>query len=281
MLNFFANMFGVILNFFYENFQNYGIAIIVFSVCIKLILFPISIRQQKTMKKSAKVQAKMKELQEKYSNNPEKLNQEAMELYKSEKVSPLSGCFSSIIQIILLLSVFYLVRSPLTFMRKVDSEVINEYKTQIEQEESKTAYPEISIIQKYGNEDERVHINMDLLGIDLSSIPSSNLANVKALIIPALYVVTTAISMMLTSKMQANMMKDKEKKAETDGEEKKDEMDAVLQANKSMNWLMPIMSVSIATVAPLGLALYWLTNNILMIIERLILNKFFNNVEED
>ena len=50
--------------------------------------------------------------------------------------------------------------------------------------------------------------------------------------------------------------------------------------NKSMSWFMPIMSVSISIIAPLGLALYWLVNNILMIIERVILNKILNSKEE-
>lgn len=278
MFSFFANIFGWILNFFYEFFQNYGIAIIVFSVCIKLILFPISIKQQKTMKKSAKVQAKMKELQNKYSNNQEKLNQEIMELYKSEKINPFSGCLSSIVQIILLLSVFYLVRSPLTYMKKIDTAVIDEYKTQISEESKNSAYPEIAIIQQFGSQDERVNINMNLLGLDLSAIPSTDFTNYKALIIPALYVLTTFISMKLTS----NMQNPNKKKEDNNGEKtEKDEMDAVLQANKSMTLMMPIMSIMIAVVAPLGLALYWLTNNILMIIERLIINKFFSNMGEE
>lgn len=281
MFSFFANIFGWVLNFFYELFQNYGLAIIVFSVCIKLILFPISIKQQKTMKKSAKIQGKVKELQDKYSNNLEKLNQEIMELYKSEKMNPFSGCLSSIVQIILLLSVFYLVRSPLTYMRKIDTNIIEDYKTQISEENSNTAYPEIAIIQQFGSQDEQVNINMNLFGLNLSDIPSSDFTNFKALIIPALYVVTTFISIKLTNNMQQSLKDKKEVNSEDEKNKEKDEMDAVLQANKSMSWMMPILSISIAVVAPLGLALYWLTNNILMIIERLIVNKFFNNVGEE
>ena len=274
MFSFFANMFGLFLNFLYSLVQNYGLAIIIFSICIKLILFPISIKQQKTLKKSAKVQTKVKELQNKYSNNPEKLNQEVMELYKSEKMNPFSGCLSSIVQILLLLSVFYLVRSPLTYMKKVEPTVIETYKEQLSEESKNSAYPEIAIIQQFGSQDEKVNINMNLLGLDLSLIPTNDLTNYKALIIPALYVVTTFISMRLTN----NMQKSNNKKDENT---EKDEMDAVLQANKSMSLMMPIMSIMIAIVAPLGLALYWLTNNILMIIERLIINKFFNNMEEE
>ena len=127
MIAFFAKIFGFVLNFIYELIGNYGIAIIVFSILVKLAMLPISIKQQKTMKKSVKIQAKMKEIQFKYKNNPEKLNQETMELYKTENMSPFSGCLSAIVQIILLFAVFYLVRSPLTYMKKVNPDVINKY----------------------------------------------------------------------------------------------------------------------------------------------------------
>ena len=224
----------------------------------------------------------MKELQNKYSNNPEKLNQEVMELYKTEKTSPFSGCLSSIVQIIILLSVFYLVRSPLTYMKKVEPTVIETYKEQLSEESKNSAYPEIAIIQQFGSQDEKVNINMNLFGLDLSLIPTSDLTNYKAFIIPALYVLTTFVSMKLTNNMQKlNSKKDENEILDNNENKEKDEMEAVLQANKSMNLMMPIMSVAIALAAPLGLALYWLTNNILMIIERLIMNKFFNNVEEE
>ena len=73
----------------------------------------------------------------------------------------------------------------------------------------------------------------------------------------------------------------KDKKELTDGENKETERnemeDAMAQSNKMMSWMMPIMSVSISLVAPLGLALYWLVNNILMIGERLVLDKFIKD----
>ncbi|MBO5479255.1 MAG: YidC/Oxa1 family membrane protein insertase [Clostridia bacterium] len=273
MISFFANLFGYVLNFLYQFIHNYGIAIILFSVVLKLIMLPISIKQQKTMKKSAKIQTKMKEIQDKYKNNPEKLNQETMDLYKREKMSPFSGCLSAIIQIILLFAVFYLVRSPLTYMTKVEPAVIEQYTNEIKQQENNknNAYPEIAIIKEKGQEDERVNINMEFLGLDLSSVPSQDFSDWKVYVIPALYVLTSFVSMQMTTKMQT--------KKKEDGTT--DEMDAVAQANKSMSYIMPIMSVSIAIIAPLGLALYWLVNNILMIVERLILNKFMKDEEEE
>ena len=127
MIAFFANIFGYVLNFIYEIVKNYGLAIIIFSILIKVLMIPLSIKQQKTMKKSTKIQKKLKEIQFKYKNNPEMLNQATMEVYKSENMSPFSGCLSAIVQIILLFAVFYLVRSPLTYMEKVNPDIINKY----------------------------------------------------------------------------------------------------------------------------------------------------------
>ena len=119
-----SNLFGYVLNFIYNFVQNYGLSIILFSILLKLLLLPLSIKQQKTMKKTAKIQEKMKDLQDKYKNDQAKLNQEMMELYKKENVSPFSGCLTSIIQIVLILAMFTLVRSPLTYMKKIDNEEI-------------------------------------------------------------------------------------------------------------------------------------------------------------
>ena len=281
MISFFANTFGYFLNFLYNNLGNFGLAMIVFSIIVKLVLIPITIKQQKTMKKTAKVQQKLKEIQDKYKNNPEKLNQETIELYKRENMSPFSGCLGAIAQIILLFSVFYLVRSPLTYMKKVDNSLIEKYKIEIEEESStNNAYPEISIIKQKGNEDEKVYINMKFLGLDLSGVPIQDASDVKVFIIPVLYVITTFFSMKLNSSI--NKKKEKENLITDGKEEKKEEAlpNPMEQANKNMMYIMPIMSISIALVAPLGLALYWLVNNILMIIERLVLNKVIKEEEK-
>ena len=150
MFQFFANIFGYLLAFIYGFINNYGLAIIIFTIFIKILSIPFSVKQQRTMKKTAKIQEKMKIIQFKYKNNPEKMNQEIMELYKTEKMSPFSGCLTAIIQIILLFSIFYLVRSPLTYMQNIPEENMNHYITQL-QESGKsvsTAYPEIDIIRE-------------------------------------------------------------------------------------------------------------------------------------
>ena len=275
-----ASLFGYLLNWLYSFLQNYGLAIILFSIILKIILLPISIKQQKTMKKSAKIQAKMKEIQSKYKNDPERLNQETSSLSRTEKMSPFSGCLSSIAQLVLLFAVFYLVKSPLTYMKKVDPEVIKNYQNEIIQEypdKQKSAYPEIEVIQYKGPQDERVNLNMDFFGIDLSKVPTQSLNDPRVYIIPVLYVISSFVMMRITTAMQNG---EKDKKEKEQKKEEPNELDAMAQANKSMSLIMPIMSVSIAIIAPLGLALYWLVSNILMIIERLILNKISDDKEE-
>lgn len=279
MFDFFANTFGYVLNLLYNLLNNYGLAIILFTILIKIILLPISIKQQRTMKKSAKLQEQMKSIQFKYKNDPEKMNQEIMSLYKSENMSPMSGCLSSIIQLILLLSIFYLVKSPLTYMRKIPTENLNNYVKQM-QDEGKNVnnvYPEIDIIREKGPENEEVRLNMEFLGLDLSEIPQQSMSDYRVYIIPGLYIISTFISMRLTTSMQAKAKKKKDViELDADGKPKADdsnEVDVAMQTNKMMSWMMPIMSISIAFVAPLGLALYWLVSNILMIAERLILDK--------
>ncbi len=279
MISFFANLFGYLLNFLYNLVQNYGLAIILFSIIVKVILLPISIKQQKTLKKSTKIQEEMKVLQVKYKNNPEALQKETFDLYKREKMNPFSGCFSAIIQIILLLSVFYLVRSPLTYMKKVDTQIIEDYTAEInEQSENRDAYPEISIIREKAAEDDRVYINMEFFGLDLSSIPSKDFSDWKTYVIPVLYVITSFLSIKMTTAMQNGKKKEKTDKL---AEEGSNEVDIMAQTNKNMSYMMPILAISISFIAPLGLALYWLTNNVLMIAEKLILNIVFNKKEEE
>ena len=295
MFQFFANIFGYLLNFINNFVGNYGLAIILFTVLIKIIMLPLSIKQQRTMKKSTELNEKIKVLQFKYKNDPEKLNREMIDLYKKENMSPFSGCLSTIAQFILLISIFYMVRCPLTYMEKINNDQINTYVQQLKDGgiTVNQAYSEIDIIRELDYlkekmpEDEglnKINLNMNFCGLDLSKIPQQNLNDWTVYIIPALYIISTFISMKITTSMQKKSKKNDgviditEKEEKDSKEEEKNEMEDMMeQSNKMMSWMMPIMSVSISLVAPLGLALYWLVNNILMIGERLVLNKIIKD----
>lgn len=291
MINFFSNIFGYVLNWIYMVVQNYGIAIILFSILIKIVMLPLSISQQKSLKKNEKIQKEMNILKIKHNGDKEKINQELMELSRREKINPFGGCITIIVQLILIISMFYLVSSPLTYMKKIDKETLENRETEIREQYgadkiSKT-YPEISLI-KYAQDknlkQNDMYINMDFLGVDLNKIPQENLTDVRVYIIPALYVISSIISIKFTNNMTKTNKNDETKETDQDNKKDLDEFsqeEMTAQMNKNMSIMMPILSVSIAFVAPLGLALYWLVNNIIMIFERIILNKFFSKEEEE
>ena len=343
---FLSNIFGYFLNFIYGFVNNYGIAIIIFTIVLKLIMLPFTIKQQRNMKKTAKVQAEVRVIQEKFSNDQVRQSQELMDLYKRENMSPFSGCLYTIVQMIVILSMFWLVSRPLTYMKHVDNEILQGYIQEIseESEGQNVRYSEIAVIKKYGQQDENVYINMDFFGLDLSDVPSDAKGDFRVYIIPLLYVVTSIITMKITSKLTAipkpeevkseemvEENKDKEViydpnleeksneepqvelkakgkkkkkkenseekqekeennkveesskekalvKTETDeNEEENNEYDAMEEATKQMQIMTPVLSVMIALIAPLGLALYWLVSNILNILERIIIVKFFKD----
>ena len=107
-------------------------------------------------------------------------------------------------------------------------------------------------------------------------------------IIPILYIISSFISIRMTTAMQQKQNENKQQKLidgktgeNEEAKEKENEIDTVMQTNKMMSWMMPIMSISIAFVAPLGLALYWLVSNILMIIEKIVLDKVIKQEDEE
>ena len=282
---FLANLLGYVLNYLYGWVQNYGWAIIIFSVLLKLVLLPFTIKQQKNIKKSAKISEETNKLQVKYKNDPEKLNREIMDLYKREKASPFSGCLSSILQLVIFVSVFYLVSRPLTYMKKIDTTIIDNYKTELTESGQTSSYPEIKIIENKSQEDENVNLNMNFLGLDLSKVPMQNLNDVKVYIIPILYIVTIFINTKLTTNLTSkNGNKNKRvnnNELKTTGEETAEEqMESIQQMSNSMSYMMPIMSVAIALIAPLGLSLYWLVSNLLQLAERITIDFVSNKINK-
>ena len=324
-----ANLLGYVLNFIYSIVNNYGVAIILFTILLRVLMIPINFKQNVNMKKSAVIQQKTKELQKIYGNNQEQLNKEIMNLYKENNMSPFGGCLTSIVTLFIFISIFYIVSRPLTYMRHLDKEIIDNYTNEIyaqiqdsidntvnnevtnttDTNKNRRTYPEIAIIKEKGEEDERVYINMNFLGLDLSDIPSQNYSNWTVYIIPILYVITTFISLKLNEIMNKNRKnsasdsvvkervisrnvtkndnnkdenKDEKMLVPTENkEDEEDEFDTVNDMNKTLTWMMPIMSVSISLIAPLGLALYWLVGNIFMIIERMITNKIIYKEEKE
>jgi YidC/Oxa1 family membrane protein insertase len=88
-----------VLNYIYKYLPNYGIAIIVLTLIIKIIFWPLGNISYRSMKEMQKLQPRMKEIQEKFKSDRQRLSQETMALYKAHKINPMSGCLPMLIQI--------------------------------------------------------------------------------------------------------------------------------------------------------------------------------------
>ena len=107
---------GWVLKLMYMLCSNYGVALILFTIIVKAILFPLTLKQQKSMMKTQKLQPILNELQQKYGNDKEKLNQETMKIYQKYKINPMSGCLPLLIQLPILLALYWVVRQPMVYI---------------------------------------------------------------------------------------------------------------------------------------------------------------------
>lgn len=268
MIQAIATFLGYIIRFFYDIVgQNYFLTILIFTLFTKIVLFPLSWGQIKSMEKMNKLAQKQKQIQDKYKNDKDKQTEELMNLYKENKVNPLSGCLPLLIQIPIILAMFYIVRQPLTYITQTPQEEIKTYTQQILNKE------EVSDKEIQANEltiaKEKNLIDMQAMpGINLGDIPKnvfSKEENKKAspfsLIIPILTIAFSFLQNKLTQKA-SNQTPEQE------------------EMQKTTNIMMPLLSGFISYTMPLALGVYWLFGNILQIIQQLVINKIVRKDKE-
>lgn len=106
-----GNLIERLLYYIYKVVKNYGIAIIILTIFIKLLLHPLTVKSMQSQKRLTEIQPKIKEIQEKYKDNPEALNRETMKLYQKEKINPLGGCLPMLLQMPILIAMYRLLYS--------------------------------------------------------------------------------------------------------------------------------------------------------------------------
>src|SRR5438105_2649267 len=106
------NGLGWVLSHIYDGVHNYGAAIILLTLGIRLILLPLGLKQIRSMQAMQAIQPQIKQLQQKYKGNKQKLNEEMMRLYKERGVNPLAGCLPMVLQIPVLIALYSVLRFP-------------------------------------------------------------------------------------------------------------------------------------------------------------------------
>lgn len=116
--------FAWLLLFFYNLFSSYGLALILFGIVVKLVLFPVTLKSKKSMIQTSMLSGKMQQLQKQYGKDRERYNLELQKLYEREKINPMGGCVWSLIPMIILILLYGVIREPLTYFMQLSTEQI-------------------------------------------------------------------------------------------------------------------------------------------------------------
>lgn len=107
---------GYLLTFIYKLVGNYGISLIILTVLVKLLLYPLYFKQIKSTASMSSIQPKIKAIQEKYKNDKEKMNEEMAKITKDENFNPMGGCLPMLIQLPIIWGLFTLLRNPIKYI---------------------------------------------------------------------------------------------------------------------------------------------------------------------
>lgn len=283
-LDFIAVPLGQFLFFIYNtvSFKNYGVAIIIFTIIIKLALLPLNIRQYKSTSKMQEIQPLIQDIQRRYKNDKEKMNQELMKVYKEHKYNPAGGCLPMILQMPIILSLYWVINQPLKYMLRKTPEQISElleYVTKALGNGAGMGYSKEIGIVNFFNENlsslsDVSHIlspaeliNFKFLGINLGLVPTidTNLLFgpqmsiwLPLMLIPILAVATTYFS--------SKIMMPK-----TDSNTGKGAMGG---AQGTMQLIGPLMTLMFSFQLPAGVGMYWTISNLVQMIQQLYINKY-------
>ena len=284
-----GKIFGVLLLFIYRLVGNYGVAIFLFAVVVKIILLPFQMKSKKGMMRVSRLAPQMQELQKRHEGNPQKYQQEVSKLYKEAGANPMSGCLWTLLPFPILIALYEAIRYPLTVMMALPAELLSEggaiYQKLVETGFSSnlsSAYVELAqsqwISQHWdsfaGLSDKLVNINYKFLGLDLGDMPqwnffmkcdwsqvSSWLPAMGLFLIPIISALMSWVSMKITQK--------------NSGQNNTPQTAQAGAQMKMMNLMMPIMSLYICFIMPAALGIYWIANSVLAIIQELILNNYY------
>ncbi len=292
---------GALLRFIYEYlaFENYGLAIIIFTIFTKLLLLPLTMKQMKSSTKMQEIQPELQKLQKQYANNKEKLNEEMMKLYQKHNYNPASGCLPLLVQMPILIALYRVLIKPITFMYKIPEylaagipgkEAVTKATETIEKlataaNVSTVDYSnEIGIIEYFSKNPSELNavgdllkpnevLNMNFLGLNLGKKPTFNTGllfgeemwtYLPLLIIPILASLLTFYA----QKLQMGAAKPKESTPSKPGS-----ADSGETMQKSMKWMGPIMTLYFSFILPAGMGVYWISTYGIQIVQQLIINR--------
>ena len=288
--------FGYLLEWLYVFANNYGVALILFSLIVKLVLLPMSIKSKKSMLKMSRISPLVKSLEAKYGDDKQKYQQAVMQLYKEEGVSTTGGCLWSLIPLLILFPLYYVIREPITYMlhnsRSVSAAIVAFIRASGVDLGKNTYYAQLAAAGHLGEFAEQLKnlavtaqahlqsIDFSFLGVDLASIPSFRFwqcegwGEIGLFLIPVISGGLQMLSMFIGQKMNNQVA------TNADGEVDQNAAQVANQTNASMMIMMPLMSLWIGFSMPAAISIYWIAQAVFGTVQDIFLTKHFRKVYE-
>ena len=261
-----ATPFGYIMRFMYEFIGNYGVCIILFSLLVKVITSPLTLKQKRSMQATQRLQPKIQAIQKKYYNDKTRMNEELTALYEREGASPTAGCGTMLITLVIMLGLYYVISQPLTYFMQLSADEVTSIANILGVDMSAGGYgSQIALAGKMfdnydlvkGVSENVMHVDFNFMGLDLASNPQFKKLSVLW-VMPIVSGLTALGQSFVTTKLQQRHLGDNP---------------AAAQSNKMMYIMMPLMSLYFGFVLPAGLSLYWISNNVFGAASEIIFTK--------
>ena len=269
--------FAWLTRMFYSLTGSYGVAIILFTLVVKLVILPFQLKSKKSMMRMNRMQGKIKDIQTRFANNKERQQQEMADLYAREGINPMGGCLWSFLPLPILIALYYVIRTPLRYFMNLSETVIAEIRTLAESlgymaatEGNAVAYEQIYLtkfIHEHwenfaGKFDGLLDVNYQFLGLDLAETASNVMGQFPhggwavwgLLLLPFIAAALQLVMSIASMKASSNTMNG---------------------SNKMMLYLFPLMTIWMGFMFPAALCLYWIVNSAFSAVQELLLNKVF------
>ena len=272
--------FAFLTRLFYSWTGSYGVALILFTLVVKLVLLPFQLKSKKSMLRMNRMQGKLNDIKTRYANNQQKQQEAMAELYAKEGINSMSGCLWSFIPFPILIALYYIIRVPMRYFMGLSETVITEITTLAASlgytaaaEGQAAAYEQIYLakfIHEHwaefaGKFDGLIDLNYSFLHIDLANRPSDLFSQFPgggwpvwgAILLPI-------ISAGIQFAMSFITMR-------TNGS-------APNGSTKTMMYMMPLMTLWMGYILPSALCIYWIANSAFSLIQEVTLNEYFNKI---
>lgn len=268
--------FAWLTRLFYSITGSYGLAIILFTLVVKLVLIPFQLKSKKSMLRMNRMQGKIKEIQTRYANNKERQNQEMADLYAREGINPASGCLWSFLPFPILIALYSIIRLPLRYLMTLSNDTIEQIRTLATSlgytaaENARAAAYEQIYLAKFVHENwgsfqgkfqGLINLDYNFLGMDLaarasdvmSQFPGGGWAVWGVLLLPIIAALTQLAMSVVTMKTGGNSANN--------------------GSAKTMMYMMPLLTVWMGYMLPAALCVYWIANAGFSVLQELFLNK--------